>query len=81
MTPPPDRDDLETAALMFIHGINSARERLWIASPYFVPDEGVMYALARLDQGQYSVCTVCGNPIEPERLELLPETVHCAQHA
>ena len=38
-------------------------------------------ALARLDQGQYGVCTVCGNPIEPERLELLPETVHCARHA
>ena len=30
---------------MFIHAINSARERLWIASPYFVPDEGVMSAL------------------------------------
>jgi cardiolipin synthase len=35
-------DELETAALMFIHAINSARERLWIASPYFVPDEGVI---------------------------------------
>jgi cardiolipin synthase len=38
-------DELETAQLMFIHFINSARERLWIASPYFVPDEGVMAAL------------------------------------
>jgi len=37
--------ELETATLMFIHAINSARERLWIASPYFVPDEGVIYAL------------------------------------
>jgi cardiolipin synthase len=38
-------DDLETAALMFIHAINSARERIWIATPYFVPDGGVIYAL------------------------------------
>jgi cardiolipin synthase len=30
---------------MFIHAINSARERIWIASPYFVPDEAVVKAL------------------------------------
>ena len=30
---------------MFVHAINSARERIWIASPYFVPDEPVMTAL------------------------------------
>ncbi|MHC4451290.1 MAG: cardiolipin synthase [Planctomycetota bacterium] len=38
-------DELETAALMFIHAINTATERIWIASPYFVPDEGVIIAL------------------------------------
>ncbi len=38
-------DQFETAALMFTHAINSARSRLWIASPYFVPDEGVVSAL------------------------------------
>jgi len=38
-------DQLETAALMFVHAINSAQERIWIASPYFVPDEAVMAAL------------------------------------
>lgn len=42
-TGPADR--LETAGLMFIHAINSAQERIWIASPYFVPDEAVMAAL------------------------------------
>ena len=45
ITPTGPADELETAALMFIHSINSARERLWIASPYFVPDDGVMSAL------------------------------------
>ena len=38
-------DQLETATLMFIHAINSARERVWIASPYSVPDEAVMAAI------------------------------------
>jgi cardiolipin synthase len=38
-------DEVETASLMFVHAIHSARERIWIASPYFVPDEAVMAAL------------------------------------
>ncbi|MEM8606325.1 MAG: cardiolipin synthase [Myxococcota bacterium] len=38
-------DDLETANLMFVHAIHSATSRIWIASPYFVPDEAVMVAL------------------------------------
>lgn len=38
-------DKLETAGLMFTHAINSARNRIWIASPYFVPDEGIISAL------------------------------------
>lgn len=36
---------IEACTLMFHHLIGSARERLWIASPYFVPDEGVANAL------------------------------------
>ena len=42
-TGPADR--LETATLMFLTGINAATERIWIASPYFVPDESLMNAL------------------------------------
>lgn len=38
-------DQFETASLLFTHAINSAQERIWIASPYFVPDEAVMQAL------------------------------------
>ena len=38
-------------------------------------------ALARLDEGNFGVCVICGNPIEPERLELLPEAVRCEKHA
>lgn len=38
-------DDLETCGLFFHHLINSAQRRVWITSPYFVPDQAVMRAL------------------------------------
>lgn len=38
-------DEYETCALMFLELINSARRRIWISSPYFVPDESVVKAL------------------------------------
>jgi len=38
-------DILETATLMFHHAINSAKKRIWIASPYFVPNEEIIGAL------------------------------------
>jgi cardiolipin synthase len=38
-------DRLETASLMYQQAIQSARERIWIASPYFVPDSAVLGAL------------------------------------
>jgi len=38
-------DLIETGGLFFLHSINSAKERVWIASPYFVPDESLMAAL------------------------------------
>jgi cardiolipin synthase len=38
-------DETPTASLIVQHAIHSASNRLWIASPYFVPDEGVQDAL------------------------------------
>ena len=38
-------DQLETCNLMFVHAINSATKRIWIASPYFVPEHSVIVAL------------------------------------
>lgn len=54
--PPPGAEDVlilpsgpadtwETCTLFFLNCINNARERIWIASPYFVPDFQVMNAL------------------------------------
>lgn len=38
-------DGREAALLFFLHAISSARSRVWIASPYFIPDESVTGAL------------------------------------
>jgi len=38
-------DELETCGLFFVQAINSAKHRIWIASPYFVPDSRVLGAL------------------------------------
>ena len=38
-------DTYETGTLFFLNCINNARERIWIASPYFVPDFQVVNAL------------------------------------
>jgi cardiolipin synthase len=42
-TGPADR--LDKAELFHLHALNAARERIWIATPYFVPDEGIVSAL------------------------------------
>ena len=38
-------DDLETASLMYTQAINAAAKRIWIASPYFVPDDAIVQSL------------------------------------
>ncbi|MGY2169675.1 cardiolipin synthase [Pseudomonas gingeri] len=38
-------DPFETCSLFFVEAIHAARERVWITSPYFIPDEAVFAAL------------------------------------
>ena len=38
-------DPYETCSLFFVEAIHAANERVWITSPYFVPDEAVFSAL------------------------------------
>ncbi|MEM0962225.1 MAG: cardiolipin synthase [Bacteroidota bacterium] len=38
-------DKLETCGLLYTHAIESAEERVWIATPYFIPDGRVLGAL------------------------------------
>ena len=36
-------------------------------------------ALARIDDGTYGLCTRCGRPIDPERLEAVPYATLCIE--
>ena len=38
-------DEIESGSLYFCNAINAAQRRLWIASPYFVPDIDILRAL------------------------------------
>lgn len=43
--------------------------------------QSVERALRRIDGGQYEVCSLCGGPIEPARLEAVPYTDRCSDCA
>lgn len=43
--------------------------------------KSIQMALERLDQGDYGLCEVCSQPIDPDRLEILPHTTLCVQCA
>ncbi len=38
-------DELETASLFFTTALNAAKKRIWIATPYFIPDAATSVAL------------------------------------
>ncbi|HEY1998466.1 cardiolipin synthase [Paraburkholderia sp.] len=38
-------DEQETCSLFFVEAINAARRRIWITTPYLIPDEAVFSAL------------------------------------
>lgn len=38
-------DEIERCTMFFLHALGMAKRRLWIASPYFVPDESIEDAL------------------------------------
>jgi DnaK suppressor protein len=43
--------------------------------------DDVERALARLDDGTYGTCEICGQPIGEARLEVMPATRFCIEHA
>lgn len=43
--------------------------------------DDVEHALERLDEGTYGTCETCGQPIADARLEAMPATRFCIDHA
>jgi RNA polymerase-binding transcription factor DksA len=41
--------------------------------------EEIEHALEQAKSGAYGVCEVCGEPIDPERLKIMPEATMCVR--
>ena len=65
-----DEEDQATVSLM-------AETNLTLLGPKRQELEAIEEALHRLDNGTYGYCEVCGQSIEPRRLEIMPETPLC----
>jgi len=67
-----DEEDQATVSLM-------AETNLTLLGPKRQELEAIEEALQRLENGSYGFCEVCGQPIEPRRLEIMPETPLCRE--
>lgn len=65
-----DEEDQATVSLM-------AETNLTLLGPKRQELEAIEEALNRIEGGGYGLCEVCGQPIEPRRLEIMPETPLC----
>jgi DnaK suppressor protein len=65
-----DEEDQATVSLM-------AETNLTLLGPKRQELEAIEHALNRLENGSYGYCEVCGQSIEPRRLEIMPETPLC----
>ena len=65
-----DEEDQATVSLM-------AETNLTLLGPKRQELEAIEEAMLRLENGTYGYCEVCGQSIEPRRLEIMPETPLC----
>jgi DnaK suppressor protein len=66
------RDEEDQAAVSLL-----AETHLTLLGPKRQELEAIEEALLRLENGTYGECEACGQPIEPRRLEVIPETPFC----
>ena len=66
------RDEEDQASVSLL-----AETHLSLLGPKRQELEAIEEALMRLENGTYGLCEVCSQPIEPRRLEIMPETGLC----
>lgn len=66
------RDEEDQASVSLL-----AETQLTLLGPKRQELEAIEEALLRLEGGTYGLCESCGQPIEPRRLEVMPETPFC----
>jgi DnaK suppressor protein len=52
-----------------------------VGSNLEITEARIERALAKLADGTYGLCDVCGEPINPKRLAAMPESTLCIDHA
>lgn len=81
---PPERGALLGFGKRIGDGTTEAISRLTdvgVGTSLELSEQRVARALAKLDDGTYGVCDVCGGPIAPARLRAAPESVLCIECA
>ena len=68
-----EHDDVDDAASDLIE--RDKTQALIIALEYKLKD--IEHAIEQAQGGEYGICETCGKTIEPERLEIFPETTLC----
>ena len=66
------RDEEDQAAVSLL-----AETHLTLLGPKRQELEAIEEALLRIENKTYGECEACGQPIEPRRLEVIPETPFC----
>jgi DnaK suppressor protein len=66
------RDEEDQASVSLL-----AETNLSLLGPKRQELEAIEEALLRLENGNYGLCENCAQPIEPRRLEIMPETPLC----
>lgn len=61
--------------------VTGRMESRQLAETVDVQRRRIREALDRVDDGSFGRCTVCGRPIDDERLEARPEAETCRDHA
>jgi RNA polymerase-binding protein DksA len=68
-----EHDDIDDAASDLIE--RDKIQALIVALERKLQD--IEHAIEQVKSGKYGICERCGNPIDPERLEIFPETTLC----
>lgn len=68
-----EHDDVDDAASDLIE--RDKTQALIVTLEYKLKD--IEHAIEQVQSGGYGICERCGNPIDPERLEIFPETTLC----
>jgi RNA polymerase-binding transcription factor DksA len=73
--PEPEPDPNDRADQMATYSGNNA-----ILTDLEIRYNEVKGALARIDNGSYGICRICGNAVEEDRLDADPSADTCKQH-